>query len=98
VTALAINYVFFALDHPAAWRDGFRPLWRRFLGGYLDATGDRELLEVAPPWLAWRALVLANPAWYPNLAAGVRDKILTLAEEALDRGGLDLDAPERLFS
>jgi hypothetical protein len=84
VTALAINFVFFALDRPGAWTRGLGALWHRSWSRYLRATGDRELLEVAPPWLAWRALVVANPRWYPKLSAAGRDRLLGWIERVLD--------------
>ena len=40
VTALSVNYVFFALDHPGAWARGLGALWRRFWEVYLGARGD----------------------------------------------------------
>lgn len=98
VTCLAINYVFFALEDPASWKDGLGRLWQRFWQRYLDQTGDRELLEVAPPFLAWRALVIANPEWYPTLPARCRDALLRLAERALEAGRFDPESAERLFS
>ncbi|HEY7724811.1 MAG TPA: phosphotransferase [Anaeromyxobacteraceae bacterium] len=97
VTALSVNYVFFALQAPGSWPRGFGPLWRRFWGDYLAASGDREVLGAAPPFLAWRALVLACPRFYPDLAPGPRQALLGLAERALDAGALDLEMPEALF-
>jgi aminoglycoside phosphotransferase (APT) family kinase protein len=89
VTALAINFVFFALDAPGAWHRGLGALWHRLWSRYLIATDDPQLLEVAAPWLAWRALVIANPRWYPNLSATGRDRLLTWVEHALDAARLD---------
>ncbi len=84
VTALAVNYVFFALDRPGAWGRGLGALWRRLWDGYLERTGDVGLLDVAAPWLAWRALVLASPRWYPDVSPGARDALLSWVERALD--------------
>lgn len=98
VACLAINYVFFAFEDPAAWKYGLGGLWRRFWRRYLDATDDHELLDVAPPFLAWRALVIANPLWYPTLPAASRDALLGLAERALDAGRFDLESAEALFA
>jgi hypothetical protein len=89
VTALAINFVFFALDHGGAWRRGLGPLWHRLWTRYLRASNDRELLEVAAPWLAWRALVIANPRWYPRLSAAGRDRLLGWIERVLDARRFD---------
>jgi aminoglycoside phosphotransferase (APT) family kinase protein len=97
VTCLAINYVFFALPQPGGWGAGFCDLWRRFFATYLEASDDRAVLEVAPPFLAWRALVLANPVWYPDLSAANRDALLTWVEEVLEAGHLDLADAEARF-
>jgi hypothetical protein len=92
-----VNYVFFCAEHPASWRRGLGPLWHQFWSRYVSASGDREALDTAPPFLAWRALVVASPRFYPHLGAGARDLVLGLAERALDAGRLDLDLPDALF-
>lgn len=97
LTAMAVNYVFFAADHPSAWARGLGPLWRRFWSRWLEGTGDREALETAPPFLAWRALVVASPRFYPHLRPRARDLLLRLAERALDDGRLDLELPDALL-
>jgi len=97
LTAMAVNYVFFAAEHRAAWARGLGPLWRRFWSRWLEATGDADALLVAPPFLAWRALVVSSPRFYPHLGAPARDLLLALAERALDAGRLDLDLPEALL-
>jgi hypothetical protein len=96
LTALAVNYVFFALDRPASWRGGLGVLWHRFWSRWLDLTGDAEAVAVAAPFLAWRALVVACPRFYPRLAADGRARLLELARTALDRG-LDLHLPDGYF-
>jgi aminoglycoside phosphotransferase (APT) family kinase protein len=96
--ALSVNYVFFALERRGSWARGLGPLWRRFWDRYLSRAGDPGLLEAAPPFLAWRALVLASPRFYPRLGAGARDAILSLAEASLDAGLVDLDAAEAIFA
>ncbi len=97
LTALCVNYVFFSAEHPESWARGLGPLWREFWSRYLAATGDRVALETAPPFLAWRALVVASPRFYPHLGAAARDLVLGLAERALDAGRLDLDLPDSLL-
>ena len=97
VIAMAINYLFFALDHPRAWRNGLGPLWRRFWRAYGKARSDPDLLAVAPPFFAWRALVLANPRFYPALSERARDALLGVAERALDAGSFEPTSVEELF-
>jgi hypothetical protein len=89
VTALAINFVFFATDASGGWQRGLGSLWHRLWSRYLHATSDRDLLDVAPPWLAWRALVLCNPRWYPGMRPAARDRLLRWVERTLDAHHLD---------
>jgi aminoglycoside phosphotransferase (APT) family kinase protein len=96
VVALSVNYVFLGLQAPAAWPRGFGPLWRAFWATYLEGAG-RMALESAAPFLAWRALVLGCPRFYPGLAGPARDSLLGFAERALQAPELDPGAAERLF-
>ncbi len=98
LTALSVNYVLFAAGRRGAWAPALGRLWSRFWETYLAGAGDGEVLETAPPFLAWRALVVASPRFYPGLGAPARDLLLTLAEHALDAGRLDLDLPGRLLA
>ncbi len=97
LTALSVNYVFFAVEHPGSWPRGLGALWRRFWSRWLGETGDREALETAPPFFAWRALVVASPRFYPHLGGDARDLVLSIAERALDAGWLDVDLPESML-
>ena len=83
VTCLTLNYLFFSLQRSGKLEGAFEKLWRRFWERYLERSDDRELLEVAAPFIAFRALVMANPIWYPNLDAAVRAKLFNLIRNAL---------------
>lgn len=96
LTALAINYVFFALDEPGAWARGLGTLWHRLWSRYLHATSDAVVLEVAAPWLAWRALVIANPRWYPGLSEHGRDRLLGWVERTLAAPRLDVRSADEV--
>lgn len=54
-------------------------------------------MSTAPPFLAWRILVLTNPVWYPNVSAATWDALLGLAEKSLASGGLDPNAASDLL-
>jgi hypothetical protein len=97
VAALALNYVFFASDHPERWRHCFSPLWHAFFRTYLELTEDRELLACLAPFLAWRALVVCCPKFYPGLSARARDTVLRLAEKALSGPRFEPDWADELF-
>jgi aminoglycoside phosphotransferase (APT) family kinase protein len=97
VVCIALNYVFFAAGHDGAWTDKLGALWTRFWDRYLDRTGDDELLASAPPYVAWRGLVMANPTWYPHVTADSRDRLLTLIEETLEQDRFDPALAETIF-
>lgn len=98
VTCLAINYIFFALESKNSWIQGFRPLFCAFLNRYLEKTEDRTLFEMAPPFLAWRALVISNPLFFPSMALETRDRLLSLAERALMEQQWTLEQVDDLLS
>jgi hypothetical protein len=83
VTCMTINYAFFSLGKPGAWRDALGPLWHGFWKDYRAATGDEELFDVTAPLFAWRGLVLASPTWYSELTAEDRDRVLSFVERVL---------------
>jgi hypothetical protein len=89
VTCLTLNYLFFSLQRSGKLEGAFERLWRRFWERYLERSGDRELLEVAAPFFAFRGLVMANPVWYPALDAPVRSKIFNFVRNVLDAERFD---------
>jgi hypothetical protein len=96
LTAMAVNFLLFAIDDPAAWPHGLGVLWHQWWLRYLGLRPDAELLDVAPPFFAWRVLVVANPTFYPNLSARGRDRLLGFTEDLLDTR-LDPHFAEELF-
>jgi hypothetical protein len=97
VTALAINFLLFALDAPWAWGHGLGVLWRHLWHRYLAERPDADLLAVAPPFLMWRALVVANPRFYPGMSEAARDKLLGFATDVLEEHALEPTWAEELF-
>lgn len=84
VAAMAINYLFYSLQHRGALEGPFKTLWDGFFDTYMTVTGDNELLQVMQPFLCWRALVIASPIWYPNLGLDVRTKLINFARNVLE--------------
>lgn len=97
LVALSINYVFAGLRRPASWPFGFRPLWRRFFESYLQSADDEKIFDRFAPYFAWRALVLASPAWYPQVSMEVRTMLLAGALELLSGARLRPASIEALF-
>jgi hypothetical protein len=83
VSCMSINYLFFSLQHYGRLDGPFQDLHERFWETYFDRRMDEEMLTVIQPWLAWRALVLASPVWYPDLEDGVRRKLIDFARNVL---------------
>jgi len=82
-TCLSINYLFSSLLRSGRLEGPFEQLYRLFWERYLSRTGDDEMLELAPPFLAWRGLVIASPVWYPHLPTGTRKAIFTFIRNVL---------------
>jgi aminoglycoside phosphotransferase (APT) family kinase protein len=85
IAALGINYLFFGLKKSALTGrtdvdEPFLRLFRTFLDTYVAASGDEELFDALPPFLAFRALVIAHPRWYPDLADPTRAALLRFAD------------------
>ena len=98
VCAMAVNFLFFALDNPRSWRSAFQPMWRRFWAEYQELSRDAGLLQVVAPFLAWRCLVLANPVWYPHLPASARARLLDFVARALHAPQFDPESAQRIFA
>jgi Ser/Thr protein kinase RdoA (MazF antagonist) len=91
VAALGVNYLFYGLRRQTA--EPFLFLFCTFLETYLRESGDREILEVLPPFLAFRALVIAHPLWYPDLSPAARLALIhfarrMMADPSFDPGDL----------
>jgi hypothetical protein len=97
VACMAINFPFFSLDRPDAWRTVFSRLWYRFFERYLSLTKDDGLFDVIAPFFAWRGLVLASPVWYPKLATSARSRLLDLVETVLVAERFSPDMVEGIF-
>ncbi len=89
VTCLTANYLFFSLQRSGRLEGILETLWRRFWNRYLEKTGDREILSVAAPFFAFRALVMASPVWYPHLDGVVRRKLLNFILNVLESDRFD---------
>ncbi|MCS6902290.1 MAG: hypothetical protein RMJ98_21860, partial [Myxococcales bacterium] len=86
VSAIAVELLALGAREPLCWPDGYKLLFDAFWSTYLAASGDYELLDVAPPFLAWRALQVAAV-----LPLGPRAKLFSFAEEVLAQTSFDPD-------
>jgi len=89
IVSLTGNYLFYSLQRCGRLEGAFESLFLRFWGRYLEMTGDREILEVAAPFYAFRCLVMASPVWYPSLSVEVRKKLFTFLAAVLEADSFD---------
>ena len=89
VTSMTINYLFFSLRRWGDLRGPFERLFRLFWDRYLEGTSDHGVLEAAPPFFAFRGLVVASPVWYPTLDLRVRRALFNFIENVLDQPRFD---------
>lgn len=86
VSAVAVSLLALGAREPLCWPDGYRLLSDAFWSTYLAESGDHEMLDVAPPFLAWRALQAAA-----GLSGGARRALHGFAEEVLAQSSFDPD-------
>jgi hypothetical protein len=83
VTALAINYIFFSVKHHGEVKGACLEGLRLFFDEYVRRTADEEIYRVVAPFFAFRAVVVANPVFYPELGSDARKKIFNFTENIL---------------
>jgi aminoglycoside phosphotransferase (APT) family kinase protein len=83
VTALTINFIFFSVKHHGNIRAALLEGLKLFFEEYIRSSGDEEITEVVAPFFAFRAAVVANPVFYPELTGEQRKKIFTFAKKVL---------------
>lgn len=83
ITALAINYIFFSLKNHGDVRGAYRQGLELFFKEYIRASSDEEITKVVAPFFAFRAAVVANPVFYPELSPEAREKIFLFAVSVL---------------
>jgi len=91
VTALTINYIFFSLKNHGDVRGAYLEGLRLFFEEYIKATGDEEITGVVAPFYAFRAAVVANPIFYPELSAEARQKIFRFADNVLSQAAFSVE-------
>ncbi|MDA8105830.1 MAG: aminoglycoside phosphotransferase family protein [Nitrospiraceae bacterium] len=83
VTALAINYIFFSVRSHGNVRGSYYEGLDLFFDEYIRASGDRDITGVVAPFFAFRAVVVANPVFYPDLPKDAREKMFNFTRAVL---------------
>ncbi len=97
-TSLAMNYIFWGFVKYGKLIGDYKELFDLFFGTYFKKTKDYGQLEVIAPYFAFRAIVVANPVFYPDkwfIERGanpneVRQKLFSFANNILDVDKVDL--------
>lgn len=90
VTALAINFIFFSLLYHGDVREAYLEGLELFFGEYIRSSGDREITKVVAPFFAFRAAVIANPVFYPDLSAEARRQFFRFTKNVLSRDNFEV--------
>ncbi len=83
VTALTINYIFYSVMYLNEVKGAYLDALSLFYTGYIEATGDEEILSVVAPFYAFRGAVVAHPVFYPQLEAEQRKAIFRFVRSLL---------------
>jgi Ser/Thr protein kinase RdoA (MazF antagonist) len=97
VASLAMNYIFFALRTTGGFAGPFAELFRGFWSRYAERARDLDLPDVVAPYFAFRALVLANPLWYPKESETLRRRLFRFILGVLEADRFDPDGIVALF-
>ena len=92
ITALAINYIFFSIRNHGTVKGAYLEGLILFFDEYIKASGDEELLQVLAPFFAFRGAVVANPVFYPDLSADIRNRIFNFVRNVLSVDRFDVKA------
>ncbi len=91
VTALAINYIFFSVKNHGDVRGPYLEGLRLFFDEYVRRTEDEEIYGVVAPFFAFRAVVVANPVFYPDLSGDARRKIFNFTGNLLKSEKIEIE-------
>lgn len=91
VSCMSINYLHYAIKDCGAFDGPFEELFRLFLDHYFEKTYDDGFLEVTQPFFAFRALVIANPRFYPEDSLTTKRKLLNFGHSVLEEHRFQVD-------
>jgi len=83
LTALSINYLWYALQQNNRFSGIFIELFNLFWNNYLRKTNDKAISHIAPIFFAFRGVVVAHPLFYPNQSNETRKKIFKFIKNIL---------------
>ena len=91
LAALAINFIFYSVQRHGKVQGACLEGLKMFFKKYIRLTGDEAVLGVVAPFFAFRAVVVANPAFYPRLGNEGRGLIFRFIHGVLGSPAFDPD-------
>jgi len=91
ITALTINYIFFSVKQYEDIRAPYLEALNLFFKEYITLTNDKELCAIVAPFFAFRGVVVANPAFYPELTLKQRRLLFNFVNNVLDSERFELE-------
>jgi hypothetical protein len=88
---MSINYLHSAIKDCGAFDSRFEELFRLFLDHCFEKTYDDGFFEVTQPFFAFRALVIANPRFYPEDSLTTKRKLLNFRHSVLEEHRFQVD-------
>ncbi len=83
LTTLAVNYLWFAVQHKGNFSGPFADLFHLFFDNYLKKTKDKGILEIVGLFFAFRGVVVIHPTFYPKQSILVRKRMLNFVRNVL---------------
>lgn len=83
ISALTINYIFFSIKYRGAVSGPYLEGLKLFYDDYVRLSGDDEIYAVIQPFYAFRGVVVANPAFYPEVTPRQRNTIFKFINNVL---------------
>jgi hypothetical protein len=93
ISCLGINYIYYALKDCDAFKGPFSELFHIFMKAYMEQRQDDGFFEVAQPFFAFRALVLANPQFYQDDSVETKKRLLSFGRSTINTERFD---PEKI--
>jgi len=97
VTALTINYIFFSIRYYGELREPYKEALRLFYNEYMTQTRDEELRKVVQPFYAFRAAVVGNPIFYPDVSPERRRILFSFMKNILRADIFDFERVENFL-
>ncbi len=91
VTCLGVNYIYYAIKERSVFNGPFAELFHIFTETYLEETADYGFFDVAPPFFAFRTLVIAHPKFYPRDTLETKKRLLCFGRSVLEDDKFHLD-------